>query len=155
MGNRTGKMSHCGEKQRNTQEARSGDSAQTQFPEEHLQSNTIADENIYVTDRSENSTAVSQQESENATSVSVSTGSISDLSVRGVQHIMRESINNYYVQNSNNPHIDNSTNCYGPVTFVNSSQSNVQIINQQSAPIVHDFGKFLLILTLTENKLRK
>lgn len=143
MGNRTGKMSHCGEKQKNTPELKSGDGTQTQYHEGHLQSNAIADENIYVTERSENSSIVSRQESENASSVSVSTGSISDSSVRGAQHIIRETANTIYIQNSNNPHIDDSINCYGPVTFISSNQSNVQIINQQCAPIVHDFGMLI------------
>lgn len=141
MGNRTGKISNCDKKQK-TQEARPGEGTQTQTQTQchvdQFQPNTIANENIHVTERSENSNTVSRQDS-----ASASIGSSSDLSVREVQHIICESKNNVYVYNSNNPRVGDSINCYGPVSFVSSSQSNVQIINQQCAPVVHDFGMLL------------
>lgn len=138
MGNRTGKMSHCDKKPKNSQGVRSGDGTQAQYHGDLPQPNNIADENIYVTERSENSTTASRQDY--ASSVSVTTGSISDLSVHGTQHIIRETANTIHAQHFNNPHIGDNINCYGPVSFVSSSQSNVQVINQQCAPIVHDFG---------------
>lgn len=141
MGNRPGKVSNCTKNRIKNQESSSGDKTNGRSHGDLVRSNTIGDENIYVTERSENGTNSSLQESENASSVIVSSypGSTSDLSVRDVQHIIRE--NHISIINSNNPHIGDSINCYGPVSFVSSTQSNVQIINQQCAPNVHDFGE--------------
>lgn len=141
MGNRHGNLSHRSKNPVNIRESKADDETSTQHLGDHLPSNTIPDENIYVTERSVNSTNVSLQESENASIVNVSSGSTTDLSVRGVQHIIRESANNIVIKDSNSIHVGDNINCYGAVSFVNSSQSNVQITNQQFTPMVHDFGE--------------
>lgn len=148
MGNRTGKMSYCDEKHKNSKAAISDDVAQNRYHQDHLQSNTVGDENIYVTERSDNRSIGSRQDSINASSVSVWTGSSSDLSTRAVQHIIRENTSTIHIKDSNNAHIGDKINCYGPVSIVSSSQSNVQVINQQSSPIVHDFGMFFIFPAL-------
>lgn len=142
MGNRPSKLPHHAKKQAKDPKSKSGDETSIQCHNDRFPSNTVADENIYVTERSDSSTIDSRQDSEIASSIIVSSISTSDLSIREVpQHIIRESANTISIINSNNPHIGDSINCYGPVSFVSSNQSNVQIINQQFAPIEHDFGE--------------
>lgn len=154
MGNRPGKVStnNRAKNQMNNQDPKSADENGTPHHKDDLPSNTVGDENIYVTERSENGANGSLLESEIASSVSSFPGSTSDLSVREVQQIIRE--NRIKIINSNNPHIGDSINCYGPVSFVSSSQSNVQIINQQCAPIVHDFGELTTYTSKYPDNLR-
>lgn len=104
--------------------------------ERPAQSTSIGDENIYVMARSGDDT------SEYSSSTIASSVSASDAPVRGVQHIIRDSVNNYYVHDATNTHIGDSIHCYSAVSFVTTNQSNIQINNQQNISMVHDFGNF-------------
>lgn len=141
MGNQTGKLSRPGKNEINIKESIPVDD--THHVNDHIQSNRMANEDICVTTRSENSTISSLEEREYASSTVVSNGSTSDLSTSGAQHSVRETTNNISssIVDSNGIIFGDKIICYGAVSFVNSSQSNVQITNQQHAPIKHDFGE--------------
>lgn len=112
-----------------------------QHNDEELQSN-ILNEHMYVTARTGDDTVSSQLESDNSSSVMSSIVSISEVSARG-QHIIRDSMNNFYFSDSTTNHVGDIINCHGPVTFSSTSQSNVQINNQHTS-MVHDFGNLEL-----------
>lgn len=137
MGNQPGKLTHRGKNQMNVQQSRSVDD--TQHESDNFQSNRVPNEDICVTTRSVNSFSSSLEDRENAPSMIVSDASTSDLSVS--QHFIRETKNNMTIVNSEGVHVGDKINCYGAVSFVNSSQTNVQINNQQNAPMHHDFGE--------------
>lgn len=142
MGNRPSRVKN----QVNIQESKPNNETNTQRHTDQFQTSKMPDENIYVTPRSVNGTNTSFDESEIASSVIVSDDSISNLSARNVQPIIRESANNVIIKDSNNTQIGDNINCYGPVSIVNTNQSNVQIINQPCTPIVHDFGELHFFL---------
>lgn len=134
MGNQSGKLSRNGKNGMNIRESMPVDD--TQHDDENSRS-----ERICVTTRSENSTIGSLEGTENGLSTNVSNGSTSDLSISGVQHLIRETANNVSIVDSNGVHIGDNINCYGAVSFVNTTQSNVRITNEQQAAIKHDFGE--------------
>lgn len=143
MGNRPTNLSHRFKHLVNIGEA--VDKKSTQRHEDHIKSNNISDEDINVTARSENA---SLQESENVSSVILSSGSTSNLSVHGIQFNIPESRFNVSVKDSNYTHVGNKIHIYGSASFVNSTQSNVQIINQHRTPIEHDFGELFLFIQI-------
>lgn len=142
MGNRHSNSKHCKRNHETVQKTEFDNETRNQNNENQAESNDVADQNMYITPRSRDDAISSQLGSECISSVTISNDSTShgSMSTSGAQHIIRESVNNYHFKDSSNNHIGDSIHCYGAVSFVTTSQSNVQITNQQITPIVHDFG---------------